>query len=130
MMKGGSNWRAALIKASAFWFAAIVLDLILAYFFGPQLWSYAGYFFGSDARTTLIALLFIEGGVLFAFGVVWASGAMETTFGGSNIKLNPYYQREPWKQRREQTEKQNTTGEVLMFAGGPLLVLSLVLVVL
>jgi len=126
MTKAISKWRTVLVRASAFWSAVILIDVVLVYFFGPQLWSYGGWF-GNDSKTTLVVLLFIEGGVLFAFGAMWASGAMETTFGSSNIRVDPYHQREPWKQRREQTEEQNVIGKILMLAGGPLLIASSVL---
>ncbi len=105
----------------------ILADFVSVYFFGPQIWSYAGYFFGSDIKTTLVILLFVEGGVIFGVGAVWASGSMETVFQGGNLKTNPYYRGDDWKQRREQTEGQNATGQILMFAGGPLLIVSFVL---
>lgn len=116
-----------LIRAGCFWFALIIADLVLVYLFGPQIWSYAGYFFGNDARITLSVLIFIEGGVLLALGLVWASGSMETTFEGDNLMTNPYYQKEQWKQRREQTEGQNVTGKILIFVGGPLLIAAFIL---
>jgi hypothetical protein len=117
-----------LLRAFAFWSAVILVDLVVVYFFGSLIWSYAGYFFGNDIRTTLTVLMFVEGGVPFAFGAVWASGAMETWFQGGNLKTNPYFRKDDWKQRREQTEKQNVMGKVLMLAGGPLLIASLILV--
>ena len=126
-MKGISKWRIVLVRASVFWIAVILSDLVLVYFFGPQIWSNAGYFFGTEFKTSFVTLLFIEGAAIFAVGAVWAAGAMETTFEGDNLMTNPYYQKEQWKQRREQTEGQNITGKVLMLAGGPLLIVSLLL---
>ncbi len=128
MTKRASSWRNILIKAAVFWTAVILTDYVIALFFGPQFWSYAGYFFGSDIKTTLIILIFIEGAVIFAIGAVWASGLMETTFEADNLMTNPYYQKEQWKQRREQTERQNVTGKILMFVGGPLLITAFILV--
>jgi len=126
-MKGISKWRIVLFRASVFWIAVILADLVLVYFFGLQIRSYAGYFFGTEFKTTLVTLLFIEGAAIFAVGTVWAAGAMETTFEGDNLMTNPYYQKDQWKQRREQTEGQNITGKILMLAGGPLLIMSLLL---
>jgi type VI protein secretion system component VasK len=128
VVKPVSGLKNILIKAAIFWSAVILTDFVLVSFFGPQFWSYAGYFFGSDIRTTLIILMFIEGAVIFTVGVVWASGLMETTFEGDNLMTNPYYQKEQWKQRREQTEGQNTTGKILMLVGGPLLITAFILV--
>jgi hypothetical protein len=51
------------------------------------------FFFGTDPWTTFNTLIFVEGAVIFAAGVVWASGAMEITFEGSNVQTNPYYQK-------------------------------------
>jgi type VI protein secretion system component VasK len=127
-MKRVFGLRTVLMKAACFWLALVIADFVMVYLFGPQLWSYAGYFFGSDIRTTLIVIMFIEGAVIFAIGAVWASGSMETTFEGDNLMTNPYYQHEQWKQRREQTEGQNATGKILMFVGGPLLIASFILV--
>jgi len=122
-----SGWKGIAIKATVFWSAVILLDLVLVFFFGPKFWSYTGYLFGNDTKTTLIVLMFIEGAILFAVGAVWASGSMETTFEGDNLMTNPYFQHEQWKQRREQTEGQNAAGKILMFAGAPLLVSSFIL---
>jgi len=127
MMKPVSSWRNILIKGAVFWVTVVLVDFGFVFFFGPQIWSYAAYLFGSDIKTTLVILLFIEGGFLFAFGAVWASGSMETVFQGSNLKTNPYYREDDWKQRREQTRGQNVTGQILMLAGGPLLMASFVL---
>lgn len=128
MMGHLSGWRNILIKAIVFWSAVILTDFVLVFFFGSRFWYYAGYFFGNDVRTTFIVLMFIEGAVIFAIGAVWASGSMETTFEADNLLTNPYYQKEQWKQRREQTEGQNVTGKLLMFVGGPLLIAAFILV--
>jgi hypothetical protein len=125
-MKSTSKWRTVLIKASAFWSAVILTDLVIVYLYGPQIWSSAGYFFGSDVKTTFAVLMFVEGGILLALGLLWASGAMETWFQGGNLKTNPYFRNYDWKQRREQTEGQNIAGKILMIAGGPLLFASLI----
>jgi hypothetical protein len=122
--------RSVLFKAALFWFALAFANFLAIYFFGPQFWSNAGYFFGNNVRITLGVLMFIEGGVLVAFGLVWASGSMETSFEGNNLMTNPYYQKEQWRQRAEQTKKQNEAGKILMFAGGPILIVSFILVIL
>jgi hypothetical protein len=52
---------------------------------------------------------------------------METTFEADNLMTNPYYQKEQWKQRQEQTRGQNMAGKILMFVGGPLLITAFIL---
>lgn len=118
-----------MLRAACFWFALILADLALVYFFGSQFWSYAGYLFGTNAKITLSVIMFIEGAVLIALGIVWASGAMESRFQGSNIQTNPYFHKDEWKQRGEQTEKQNDVGKILMLTGGPILIASFILVI-
>ena len=68
--------------------------------------------------------MFIEGAILLAVGSVWASGVMETVFHGSNLKTNPYYRKDDWKQRKEETEKQNIAGKILILFGVPILIAS------
>lgn len=103
-------------------------NLVLVYFYRSWFWSVAGYFFGSDVRTTLGILMFIEGAALLAVGLIWASGSMETVFQGSNLKTNPYYRGDDWKQRKEETQQENIVGKVLILAGGPVLLASFIVV--
>jgi len=116
-----------LIGAAVFWATVLLADYAAVTFWGSQLWTYAAAFFGTDIKTTFGTLLFVESAFIFAIGAIWAAGAMETTFEGDNLATNPYYQKEQWKQRREQTEGQNIAGKLLMLAGGPLLIASIIL---
>ena len=125
-----SGWRKVLIRAGCFWFALVLVDFFLVYFYGTWFWSNAGYFFGNNLRITLGILMFIEGAALLALGLVWASGSMETVFQGSNLKTNPYFRNDDWKQRKEETEKENIAGKVLMLAGGPILIVSFLVVLM
>ncbi len=122
--------RNILLRATCFWFALVLADYLAVYFFGSQFWSYAGYFFGNNTTITLSVLMFIEGAVILTLGLVWASGAMETVFQGGNLKTNPYYRREDWKQRKEQTQQQNEAGKILILVGGPILIVSIVMLVI
>jgi hypothetical protein len=122
MMKGFSQWRSVLVRASVFWIAAILVDLVLVYFFGSQIWSNAGYLFGNDARITLSVLLFIEGGVLLAMGTLWASGSMVNVSYGKYGKTPASLSRKDWEQRKEQTENPSNIIKILMLVGGLLLI--------
>ena len=108
----------------------ILLDVLVGYFFGPQIWNYAGYFFGDNLKITVGVIMFIEGAILLSLGSIWASGAMETVFQGGNLKTNPYYRKDDWKQRKEETEKQNVAGKIILLVGGPILVASFFVVLL
>ena len=119
-----------MVVAVCFWTFLILLDVLVGYFFGPQIWFYASYFFGNNSRINVGVIMFIEGAILLSLGSVWASGAMETVFQGGNLKTNPYYRKEDWKQRKEETEKQNVAGKILLLVGGPILIASFFVVLL
>ena len=127
MMKGYSKWRNVLVRASVFWFAVILADLGLVYFFGSQIWSNAGYLFGNRAGITLSVLLFIEGGVILAMGTLWASGSMDNVYYGKYGKTPASLSREDWEQRKEQTENPSNVVKILMLVGSLLLVAAFLL---
>ena len=130
MQKRFSGLTRLLVIAACFWAVLILLDVLIGYLFGPQIWFYAGYFFGNNLRITVGVIMFIEGAILLALGSVWASGAMETVFQGGNLKTNPYYRKDDWKQRKEETEKQNVAGKILLLVGVPILIASFFVVLL
>ncbi len=119
-----------LLIAAGFWAVLILLDVLVVYLYGPQIWNYAGYFFGDNLKITVGVIMFIEGTILLSLGSIWASGAMETVFQGGNLKTNPYYRKDDWKQRKEETEKQNVAGKIILLVGGPILVVSFFVVLL
>ena len=123
-----SNLKKILAIAAVFWAVVVLANYVAVAFWGTQIWAYASSFFGTNFKTTFTTLLFVEGAFVFAIGAIWAAGAMETTFEGDNLATNPYYQKEQWKQRRDQTEGQNITGKFLMLAGGPILIASIILI--
>jgi hypothetical protein len=122
--------RSIILKAAGFWFSLVLADYLTVYFFGAQFWSYAGYFFGNNTTITLAVLVFVEGAMILTLGLVWASGAMETVFQGSNLQTNPYYRQQDWRQRKEQTQKQNEAGKILILGGAPILLVSFILLIL
>ena len=129
-VEGPSSWRKVLIGAGCFWSALILADYIAVTFYGPWFWSNAGYVFGNDVRTTVGILMFVEGAVLLALGLVWASGSMETRFQGSNLRTNPYFHKDDWEQRKEQTSQENVAGKILILAGGPILLASFIVLLI
>ncbi len=125
-----SGWTRLLVIAASFGTILILLDVLVGSFFGPQIWFYASYIFGNNLKITVGVIMFIEGAILTSFGSVWASGAMETVFQGGNLKTNPYFRKDDWKQRKEETEKQNVAGKTLLLIGGPILLASFFVVLL
>jgi hypothetical protein len=126
-VKGFSKWRGVLVRACFFWSLVILVDLVLVYFFGSQIWSYAGYLFGTDSRITVSVLLFIEGGVLVAMGALWASGSMNSVYYGKYGKTSASLTKEDWEQRKEQSENPSNVVKILMLVGGLLLIVSFLL---
>ncbi len=94
---------------------------------GPILWSSVGYIFGNSVQTSLSVLFFIEGGITFAVGAVFASGMLETTVEGNFARLDPYAQKDVWKQRNEYPQKQYGTGITLLLVGALLLAVAFAL---
>ncbi len=121
-----SGWRKVVISAACFWSALLLADYIVVYFDGSWFWSNAAYLFGSNVQVTFGVLMFIEGAAMLALGAIWASGSMETQFQWGNIKTNPYYHAEDWKERRDEIQQENATGKILMLAGGPILIASFI----
>lgn len=104
----------------------ILVDFVVVYFFSSQIWSYAGYFFGSDIRTTIGVLMFVEGAVTLALGVVRGGGNI-TSIGPRSGRTYRNIGLDGRKVYGEQTEKQDVTGIVLMLAGGLLLTMCFIL---
>lgn len=102
--------------------------MLIVNLYGSTIWLYASYFFGNDIKTTLSALLFIEGAAILVLGFVWLSGAMEVNFNGSNIKTNVYNRKEQWKQRPKELEQENSAGKVMILVGLPIFIVSLILI--
>ena len=128
-MKGIFKWRNVLVRACFFWTLVILADLVLVYFFGPQLWSNAGYLFGNDAGITLSVLLFIEGGVFLAMGALWASGSMDNVYYGKYGKTLASLSKEDWNQREEQTENPSNVVKMLILMGSLSLVAAFILII-
>jgi hypothetical protein len=128
MMKGFSKWRNVLVRATVFGVALILVDFVLVYFFGTQIWSNAGNLFGNDARITLSVFLFIEGGVLLAMGSLWASGSMDNVYYGKYAKTPASLSKEDWEQRKAQTENPSKVIKILLLMGGLLLIAALLLI--
>jgi hypothetical protein len=74
--------------------------------------------------------MFIEGAALLALGLVWASGYMETRFQGSNLRTHPYFRKDLWEQRKEQTQGENVAGKILILAGGPVFLASFIVLLI
>jgi len=129
-MKHFPNWLSILAKATVFFGVLIISNLALIYFFGPQIWSFAGYFFGDNSRITLGVLMFVEGGVLLALGSLWSSGSFENVRYGKYRKSFGSFSKEDWEERRKQTENPGNVIKILLIVGSFTLVASFALILI
>ncbi len=125
-----SGWFPVLVKLSITVFFLGLLDFLIVFLIGPQLWSNVGYLFGSDTKSAFCFLMFIESGVLLAFGSLWASGPMDNVRYGRTEKTHGAISREDWEQRKKLAEKPNQVISVSLLTGGILLAASVLLFVI
>jgi hypothetical protein len=118
------GWARFLIKAAIFFGVVFLADFVLVFFFGSQFWLY-GYIFGSDIRTTLGVLMFIEGAVLMALGVGVGVGT-KTVYYGKYGKIYQYSSLDEQNQRGEKTESKDGIGLLLLTVGGVILAVSFI----
>jgi hypothetical protein len=121
------GWKPILLRSLVISSAMVLANLLTVSFCGSTISLYAGYFLGNSFRSMLGTLLFVESLAILGLGAVWASGAMEAEFDGSNIATNPYYRREQFKQRSDELDQESIAGKVMLFVGAPVLVVSLIL---
>ncbi|MCZ2809514.1 MAG: hypothetical protein O2V44_09185 [Candidatus Bathyarchaeota archaeon] len=124
-MKNISGWKKAIIVMAIFNVLIVFIDLIVIFFYGPQIRLSAAWLFGSEDKTTLSSLLFIEGALIIGVGALLAGGFAENRMHPTNVPSTPYTVEKISKQRSEFREEQISTGLLLMLAGVPLVILSI-----
>jgi hypothetical protein len=124
-LKNISGWKKAIIVMAIFNVLIVFIDLIVIFFYGPQIRLSAAWLFGSEDKTTLSSLLFIEGALIIGVGALLAGGFAENRMHPTNVPSTPYTVEKISKQRSEFREEQISTGLLLMLAGVPLVILSI-----
>ena len=104
----------------------ISIDFIAISFFSLQIKATLAWLLGSEDKTILSNLLFVEGGFTVGIGALIAAGFAENRIQQKNIPSTPYVVEKLSKQRAEFREKQISTGLLLILAGIPLIVLSII----
>lgn len=125
--KPKTEWASILIKVIASFAILILVNFLIIYFVGSQIWSSAGYIFGHDVKTTFCVLMFVESGFLLALGSLWASGSMDNVRYGKFGKSYGPITKEGWEQRRRLTENPNNVIRILLLTGSFLLIASVFL---
>ena len=101
------------------------IDLIAVFLYGTQIRLTAEWIFGSDDKTTLGSLLFIEGALIIGTGALLAGGHAESRLQASKAPSTPYVAEKLSKQRAEFREAQISTGFLLMLTGLPLIIMAI-----
>ena len=125
-----TNWLSILIKVVAFFIILIILNSLIVYLFGSQIWSNASYMFGSNLQTTVGILLFIEGGILLALGSLWAFGSYEKVSYGKFGKTYGGFSKEDWESRKTQTENPGNIVKTILIVGGLTLIAAFIFVLI
>jgi hypothetical protein len=124
-LKNVSGWKKALAVIAFLNVLIFVIDVIAVFLYGTQIRLTAEWLFGSDDKTTLASLLFIEGALIIGTGALLAGGYAEGRVHASRSPSAPYVAEKLSKQRVEFRENQISTGFLLMLTGLPLIILSL-----
>jgi len=124
-LKNMAVWKKAIIIMAIFNVLIVFLDLIVIFFYGPQIRLSVAWLFGSEDKTTLSSLLFIEGALIIGIGALLAGGFTENRMHPPNVPSTPYTVEKISKQCSEFRDEQISTGLLLMLAGVPLVILSI-----
>jgi len=124
-LKNISGWKKAIAIMAFFNVLIFVIDLVAVILYGTQIRLTATWIFGSDDKTTLSSLLFIEGALILGSGALLAGGYAEGRIHASRAPSTPYAAEKLSKQRAEFHENQISTGLLLMLTGLPLIIMSI-----
>jgi hypothetical protein len=124
-LKNISEWKKAITIMAFFNVLILVIDLIAVFLYGTQIRLTATWLFGSDDKTTLSSLLFIEGALIIGSGALLAGGYAEGRMHAPKAPSAPYVAEKLSKQRAEFRENQISTGLLLMLTGLPLIIMSI-----
>jgi len=124
-LKNISGWKKVITIMAFFNVLIFVIDLIAVILYGTQIRLTATWLFGSDDKTTLSSLLFIEGALIIGTGALLAGGYAEGRMHAPKAPSTPYVAEKLSKQRAEFRENQISTGLLLMLTGLPLIIMSI-----
>ncbi len=120
-----SQRKNVILYFSVFLTVTIIVDLVLVYFFGTLLSSWA-YIFGSTFKENFLALLFLEGAVFLGVGALFVGGVLENRMPSTTGPKSAYDAEMLSKDRADRRQQQISVGIMLMVLGG-LLILSVII---
>ncbi len=102
----------------------VFIDFVVLSFYGIQIKETLGWIFGSEDKTILSNFLFFEGALTIGIGALLAGGFAENKLTPTRSPSTPYSVEKLSKHRTEFRQEQISTGLLLMLAGLPLIVMS------
>ncbi|MFC1487315.1 hypothetical protein ACFLRN_06485 [Thermoproteota archaeon] len=123
-MKNISGWKKAIIMIAFFNVLVVFIDFVVLSFYGIQIKETLGWIFGSEDKTILSNFLFFEGALTIGIGALLAGGFAENKLTPTKSPSTHYSVEKLSKHRTEFRQEQISTGLLLMLAGLPLIVMS------
>ena len=123
-MKNISGWKKVIIIISLFNVLALFINFVLLSFYGIQIKVKLAWILGSEDKIILSNLLFFEGALIIGIGALLAGGFAENRMHRTNVPSTPYVVEKMSKQRSNFRDKQISTGFLLILAGLPLIIMS------
>jgi hypothetical protein len=123
-------WSKIFVKVAVVFLFLLISDFLVANLFGSQIRSAASYFFGDNLQTTLSILLFIEGGLFLALGSIWSLGSSENVSYGLYRKNYGSFNKEDWKNRKDQARNPNAVIKIFLIVGALTLITAIVIVLI
>jgi hypothetical protein len=123
--KNLSKWKKAFIVLVIFNVLVVIIDLIVIFLYGSQIIDSMGWLFGNENKTILTNLLFIEGALTIGIGALLAGGYSENKLTPTKSPSTSYSVEKLSKQRMEFRKEQISTGLLIILAGLPLIIMSI-----
>ena len=106
--------------------ATVVLNTAIVTLFSPSLSSSAAFIFGKTSKENFLALLFLEGAFLLGIGASLVGGFSENRMMSTSGPKAAYDIEKLSAGRPERRRKQSSDGIALMLAGGVLLLMTII----
>ena len=123
-LKDLSNLKKTLIVITIFNFLVIVINFVVIFLFGAQISNSIGWLLGSEEKTIFSNLLFVEGAFTIGIGALIAGGFSENKLTQTKAPSTAYSVEKISKQSAEFRQEQLSTGILIMLAGLPLIIMS------
>lgn len=124
-LKKISRWKKAIIAILVFNTIVVLIDIVILFFYSPQIKETLAEILGTEDRTILSNFLFFEGALTIGIGALIAGGYAENRLAPTRSPSTPYSIEKLSKQRAEFRQEQISTGLLLVLAGLPLFIMSI-----